>query len=68
MKVNIQCFKSLFIVLGLIITLSGCEFLLPSTSKAITEKQQLEELQKQNSILIDIANSLKRIANLIEKE
>ena len=43
--------------------LSGCEFILPNTSKAITEQKQLEELQRQNSILIDIANSLKRIAN-----
>ena len=43
--------------------LSGCEFILPNTSKAITEQKQLEELQRQNSILIDMANSLKRIAN-----
>ena len=55
--------KIIILLFIILLFISGCEFIAPNVSKAITEQQQYEELQKQNIILIDIANTLKLIAN-----
>ena len=55
--------KIIILLIVILLFISGCEFIAPNVSKAITEQQQYEELQKQNIILIDIANTLKLIAN-----
>ena len=40
----------------------------PQTSKAISEQEQLEELKKQNQLLIQQNIQLKRIADAIEQQ
>jgi hypothetical protein len=54
----------LVILLLFCLLLCGCtrEWLAPDTDKAYTEKAQLMELEKQNIIFMDIANSLNLIA------
>ena len=37
-----------------------------NSNKVVIERKQLEELQRQNGILIDIANSLKVIVRKVE--
>lgn len=61
--------RILLVVLLLAIAISGCgndPYVNPDTSRAITQRQQYEEMQKQNEILArllhDIAISLRAIA------
>lgn len=51
-----------FLLSAWVLFLSGCEFIAPSTSKAISESKQFVEMQRQTTVLISIANSLGKIA------
>lgn len=45
----------IMIIVGLLTLFVGCDFIMPSVEKSKTEKKQLAELQRQNSILERIA-------------
>jgi len=57
------------LIIGLLICtlLSGCEFLTPSTSSALSQTQQIGELQKQTQQLEKQTEALDRLANSVEK-
>lgn len=59
---------SLMLGLMLMIALSSCDYIAPDTSKAISEKQQLEEMQKQTAIMERQAVALEKIAVQLEKK
>ena len=46
------------IILLFLIFIVGCDYMMPTVQKSITEKKQLEELQRQNDILERIAVAL----------
>ena len=48
----------LLLAMLLAVGLMGCDVVAPNVSKAITERQQLEELKQQNELLERIANAL----------
>jgi hypothetical protein len=55
------------LIIGLLICtlLSGCEFITPSTSNALSQTQQIEELQKQTQQLEKQTDALDRLANSV---
>lgn len=57
------------LILGLLICtlLTGCEFITPDTSRALSETQQIEELQKQTQQLEQQTHALDRLADSVEK-
>ncbi len=57
------------LVLGLLICifLSGCEYLIPDTSDALSQSQQLEELRKQTDQIEQQTDALKRLADSVEQ-
>lgn len=57
----------LIIGLSICMLLSSCEFITPSTSNALSQTQQVEELQKQTQQLKQQTDSLDRLASSVEK-
>lgn len=57
------------LVIGLLICtlLSGCEFITPNTSNALSQSQQIEELKQQTQQLKQQTEALERLANSVEK-
>lgn len=56
------------LMIGLLICtlLAGCEFITPNTSSALSQTQQIEELQKQTQQLKQQTDALDRLANSVE--
>ncbi len=48
--------------------LCGCEYIAPSVSKALTEKEQQALLEEQIEVQRDIADSLRAIASSMEQK
>lgn len=57
------------LILGMLccIFLSGCEFLTPDTSRALSNTGQLEELQKQTHQIEQQTEALERLADSVEQ-
>jgi uncharacterized protein YceK len=49
------------------ILLSGCEYIIPHTSDALSQSKQLEELQKQTKQIEKQTDALERLSNAAEK-
>lgn len=49
------------------IFLSGCEYVIPHTSDALSQTKQLEELQKQTKQIEKQTDALERLSNSAEK-
>lgn len=49
------------------ILLSGCEYVIPHTSDALSQTKQLEELQKQTKQIEKQTDALERLSNAAEK-
>lgn len=54
---------SKFIMIFTILLLCGCEYVAPSTNKAMSETKQVEEMKKQTDSMEKIAKSMESIAN-----
>ncbi len=60
------------IILGLVLALvlgvsvSGCRWIAPNATKALTEENQYEEMQGQTKLLEEQNKQLKRIADSLE--
>lgn len=54
--------------LAILILAAGCEFIAPSTSKALTEKEQVRLMEQQNELLREQNSALNRIADAIEAQ
>lgn len=59
-----------YIFIFLILGIAGCSnpYTNPQTSKAVSEKEQVEELRKQNILLEQQNQYLKRIAEALESK
>lgn len=57
------------LVLGMLICvlLSGCEFLIPKTSSALSQTQQEQELQKQTEQLERQTEAMEKLADSVDK-
>lgn len=57
------------LIIGLLICtfLTGCEFVTPNTSNALSQTQQIDELHKQTQQLKRQSDALERLANSIEE-
>ncbi len=49
------------------LALTGCEFFTPDTSRALSQTQQMEELQKQTQQLQRQADALERLADVVDQ-
>lgn len=49
------------------VLLSGCEFLTPDTSSALSQNQQIQQLQKQTQQLEQQTDILNRLADSVEQ-
>lgn len=58
----------LTICITLCVLIIGCDYVAPQTSKAITEKDQLEQLKQQNELLKQQNQYLERIAIALENK
>ncbi len=57
----------LVITISICILLSGCEYLIPHTSDALSQTKQLQELQKQTNQMKQQTKALVRLANSTDK-
>jgi type II secretory pathway component PulM len=55
----------IFLIVGLFVCLglTGCEFFTPNTSQALSQTQQLEEMQRQTEQLQRQADALEQLVN-----
>jgi uncharacterized protein YceK len=57
----------LVLILCICVFLSGCEYVIPHTSDALSQSKQLEELQKQTKQIEKQTEALQRLSRSAEK-